>query len=469
MDISTAHKIYFIGIGGIGMSAAAGIAAEAGFEVSGSDSTQIYDPSKSVLDRFGINYHIGYAVSNIAEAEADIFVASAGEDEKNPEVAYVNEQGWRLYSFPELLHEIAKDKIRIVVAGTHGKSTTAGLLGHTLHDIDDSSFMTGAVLQSYNTNFQYGDGHYFIFEGDEYKALYDDPTPKFHYYKPDILVITNLEFDHPDIFSDLDEMKDEFRQLIANMPDDGLIIYNADDVNLAQLMHETEVASFGFSLEHPADFMADEIKYTADGTSFKVSRYVKSELKWSENYHTQLAGKINVYNSLAVIATLRALGFEHQAIQDTVETYLGVKRRFEKIGESSGGVVVYDDYAHHPTAIMETLAAARGRHPDSRIWAVFEPHTYSRTVATLDNLAVAFSAADEVLLAEIYPAREQKTEHSITGTQVVEQIKKYHEHVRLVADKSAASAILRSELKPHDVVVIMAVGNFNTLAQELAV
>lgn len=474
LDLENIKSIYFIGIGGVGMSAAAGVASQLGYEVRGSDSKAIYDPAKSVLDSNGIEYTVGYAVESISEQPADLYIASSGEGESNPEVAYLIEQGTPLHSLSELLGALAADKLRIVVAGTHGKSTTAGMLGKTLQEIDDSSFMTGAILQHENTNFHVGDGHYFVFEGDEYKALHDDPIPKMHQYKADILLLTNLEFDHPDIFSSLEEMQDEFRQLIAALPTDGVAVYNGDDISLAMLMHENNVGQVSFALNNAADFRATNLVASETGTTFDVAwTKIKPGTTQKtepiiETYNIHLFGEINVYNALGVIAMLRTLGFTEEQVQDGLSSYYGVKRRFELIGEKDG-VTVYDDYAHHPTAVLETLKAARTKYPDKKIWAVFEPHTYSRTAATLPELAVAFASADEVLLAEIYPARERKTDQSITGAQVVEEIAKHHEHVRLVADKEAALGLLKAELAPGDVVIVMAVGNFNLLAQELVV
>lgn len=468
LDLTDIKKIYFIGIGGVGMSAAAGIASQLGFEVAGSDSAELYDPARQVLESNGIEYVAGYARQNVESAQADLYIASSGEGQDNPEIAYLLEQGSPVHSLSELLAGLATEKLRIVVAGTHGKSTTAGMLGKTLQETDDSSFMTGAVLQHEDTNFHVGDGHYFVFEGDEYKALHDDPTPKFHQYHADILLLTNLEFDHPDIFSSLEEMQDEFRQLIANLPTDGLAVYNADDIALTQLMHETNIGQVSFALTNSADFRATNIVAGEGGTVFDVLWTKGKGEPLVENYQINLFGEMNVYNALGVIALLRTLGFTEEQVQDGISTYYGVKRRFELIGEKNG-ITIYDDYAHHPTAVSETLKAARAKYPGRKIWAVFEPHTYSRTAATLKELAIAFDAADEVLLAEIYPAREKKTETSISGQRVVAEINKHHQHVRLVANKEAALGLLKTELKPGDVVIVMAVGNFNLLAQDLVV
>lgn len=467
LNLENVQSIYFIGIGGVGMSAAAGIASQMGFTVSGSDSKALYDPAQSVLDSNNIEYATGYNAANIQAAKADIYVASSGEGMDNPEIAYLVEEKIQIYSFSELLAALSQDKIRAVVAGTHGKSTTAGLLGKILQGIDDSSYMTGAVLQHDETNFHVGQGNYFVFEGDEYKALYDDPTPKFHQYHADILLLTNLEFDHPDIFATFEEMQDEFRQLIASLPSDGLVIYNADSVALAQLMHESNAGQVSFALENKADFMATNIVSGPEGTTFDVAWRKGAAEPIIENYRINLFGEMNVYNALGVIALLRTLGFSEEQVQDGLATYYGVKRRFELIGLRQNNIPVYDDYAHHPTAVTETLKAARSKYPDAKIWAIFEPHTFSRTEATIEDLSRAFGPADEVLIAEIYPAREKKTETSITGNKVLAEIQKFHKHARLISSKDEALSILTAELSPNDVVIVMAVGNFNLLAHEL--
>lgn len=466
IDIKNIETIYFIGIGGIAMSATAGIAKDLGFHVLGSDAKSVYAPARDVLDRYDIEYFVGYDKQNIIDNPADIYVLSAGEDQNNPEVAYIIAQDLPYISFSELLYELSKEKLRIVVAGTHGKSTTAGLMGSMLKDIDDSSFMIGAVLQKEQTNFHKGDGHYFVFEGDEYKATFDDPTPKFHFYKPDILTLTNIEFDHPDVFSTLEEILDEFRELIRVMPADGLVIYNADDAHTSKLAFDTNVASLSFGIDHDADFRATEIEYNSQGTTFTVIDNNNPDHLKPEKYQIALPGKINIYNALACIATLRALGFSQELFADTLTSYTGVKRRFEIIG-TVNDITIIDDYAHHPTAVRETLEAARTKYPDARIWAIFEPHTFSRTKATLPELQQSFNKADRVLIAEIYPARESTNNPVIKSQEVVDAIKQNHGDVSYVSDKHEAFNLLRKESKPGDVIIVMAVGSFNKLAYEL--
>ena len=461
-------RIYFVGIGGIAMSGAANIAKHFGFDVTGSDSKEVYSPAKGVLDKSDIKYFKGYDADHIKNSKADLFVLSAGEDLQNPEVKFIIDKDLPHIGLAELLYYLAKGKLRIVVTGTHGKSTTTGLLGHLLKNLDDSSFMAGAVLQNYESNFYTGDGHYFVFEGDEYKEEFDNPTPKFHYYNPDILVLTNLEFDHPDLFPSLEALEQEFRLLIEKLPEDGLIVYNADDINISKLAHESNVSSIGFGIHNDADFKVEQIQYGSDFTTIEVinkfSKSVSSKLLGqTEQYKIQLPGQINVYNALACIAILRSLGFSQEQISLDLLSYQGVKRRFEVVGLKNG-VTIVDDYAHHPTAVKETLEAARLKFPKSKIWAIFEPHTFSRTKATFDGLVKSFDSADEVLISDIYPAREKKSDATITSEEVVKAIKG---KARLVHNKQEALNILKSELKASDTVIIMAVGDFNRLAYEL--
>jgi UDP-N-acetylmuramate--L-alanine ligase len=472
MNLETLKKIYFVGIGGIGMSAAAGLVKERGFEVTGSDSGKVYSPSLDVLESSDIDFEAGYSEENIKQSDADIFILSAGEDESNPEVKYIVDHKLEYYSYPELLYEMAKEQLRIVVTGTHGKSTTSGFLGYTLKNIDDSSFLTGAVLQNTLSNFHAGSGHYFVFEGDEYKALYNDPTPKFHLYKPDMLVLTNLEFDHPDVFTSLDHIKAEFDQLIINLPEDGLIIYNADNVYLSDVVYKSEVAKFSFGIHNPADYKAENIVYSGTRAEFDVVDSTNPELK-TEHYNISLPGEINVYNALACIASLRSLGFSQELIAPVLEDYKGLKRRFEVVSNSRD-ITVIDDYAHHPTAIKQTLAAAKNAFPGKKIWTVFEPHTFSRTEALLPELAESFGDADKVLISEIYPAREKLRPENIISEAIIKAIRdrdpkfKNPDSITKVENKAAALKILQTGLQPGDVVIVMAVGNFNELAYDIA-
>ncbi|PIR96539.1 MAG: UDP-N-acetylmuramate--L-alanine ligase, partial [Candidatus Doudnabacteria bacterium CG10_big_fil_rev_8_21_14_0_10_42_18] len=471
------QSVYFVGIGGIAMSAVAAIAKQSGLKVLGSDSKEAYSPSLGVLENNKIEYFKGYETDNIKKNAADLYVISAGEDLANPEVKYIYKNDLPHAGFPEFLYVLAREKLRMVVTGTHGKSTTSAILGHLLKNIDESSFLTGAVLQEVNSNFYLGNGHYFVFEGDEYKNEFDDPTPKFQYYKPDILILTNLEYDHPDLFESFEDLKKEFELLIANLPPDSLLVYNADDANLVKLAQNTEVAKVSFAIDNEADYRAVNIEYGREYTTLDIENKFSKDLPTralglTEQYKIQLPGKLYAYDALAALATLRTLGFSREQILLNLLSFKGLKRRFEVIGVKNN-ITIIDDYAHHPTAVKATLEAARVRYPRSKIWAVFEPHTFSRTEATIKDLAIAFGSADEILISEIYPAREKSKDFSVTSQKVADAIKKHntlykiHNTVRKVENKNQALKLLQDEMEEGDVVIIMAVGNFNKLGYEV--
>ncbi len=436
MNLEKVKKIYFIGIGGIGMSALAGIAKAKGFLVSGSDSSDVYDPSKAVLDKYGISYHIGFELKNIADfnlSPDDLVVVGAAIDLENPELKYAKENNLRMTGYPELLEVLVSDKRRIVVVGTHGKGTTSGLIAFVLKELEDSGFFVGAVLTDLQTNFHYGSGPNFVIEGDEYRSGIDDPKPKFAYYKPDLLLVNNIEFDHPDIYKDLEAFKAPFKSLVSEMKEDSIIVYNADDINVLDVVSKSVAKKIPFSL--------------------------------SEQKNYKLPGKAYAYDYLAAKTTLEALGFDFKQFEKYFLEYTGVKRRYELIYENS--ITVIDDYAHHPTAVRETLEATKQKYPQKRIVCFFEPHTYSRTKETLADLEKAFNSADLVYIAEVYPAREQKLPSSISGQDVVRAVSRHQQNVFYVSDKRDALDKYRKEKKDGDVVIVMAVGSFNTLVYDL--
>ncbi len=429
IDIKKIKKIYFVGIGGIGMSAAAGIAAAQGFEVSGSDSKDIYDPSKSVLDKAGIKYFIGYDQGNFTGA--DLVVATAAEDFGNPEIAKASALAVPVIGYPELLAELAAQKKQIVVVGTHGKGTTSGLIGYALKNLEDSGFFIGAVLTDLNTNFYWGRGPNFVIEGDEYKSEANNLTAKFMYYDPDILLINNIEFDHPDIYAGISEFKKPFADLVRKLKPNATVVYNQDDSNAVEIANLFAGKKIGFTARPDPEF--------------------------------KLPGLAYAYDYSGALCVLQQLGYEYDQLKKIVSQYSGVKRRYEIVYDRD--ITIIDDYAHHPTAVKQTLEATREKYPKRRIVCFFEPHTYSRTKATLKQLAASFGSADLVYIAEVYPAREIKGNNSITGMDVVSEIAENGQHAVYVADKQ--DALAKYIAQAGDVVIVMAVGSFNTLVYDL--
>ena len=453
LDLSAVKKIYFIGIGGIGMSAVAGLCAARGFEVSGSDSRDVYDPGKGVLDHWGIKYAVGYAAENFFGA--DLAVVSAAIDAENPELLKVRQSGVPITSYAELLGVLTQNRRRVVVTGTHGKGSTSGLLGFVLKDLNDSSFFVGGVLKQLGTNFYSGSGPEFVLEGDEYRSGPDDPAPKFMHYYPDVLLLNNLELDHPDIYPDLAALKKVFAELVQNMPAAGIVVYNADDANATELAALANCRVFGFGFENKnAQLRGDFPTLDSNGEFTGRAEFGTTELIFKSIF----PGKLYGYNNLAAIAVLLCLGYKPEQFLDFVEKYQGLKRRFEISSEH--GIVLIDDYAHHPTAVLRTLEAARQKYPDQRLIAVFEPHTFSRTREILPQLAKAFGPADLVLISEVYPAREQKLPDSVSGEMVARETAKNHPNVRFVAGQAVAQAELKKLARPGDVVVVMSVSPY---------
>ena len=462
--------LYFIGIGGIGMSAAAGIARSLGVTVGGSDAKDVYDPSKHVLDEHGIEYSVGYARENFekfcaAHGKPDLAVVTAALDQTNPEIAYALEQGIAVASYPQVLGELLGGYQRVVVAGTHGKGTTSGLISYVLKEVEDDSFFVGGVLNDLSTNFSMGKGSRIVLEGDEYISSAFDRQPKFMYYRPDTLLINNLEFDHPDVYPTLEDVKAAFGKLVATLPSTGTLVYNADDANASSVAAGFSGKKIAFGFEAGAAFLGGKLRVehgvfylpvSYEGRSFEIA--------------SQLPGSLYAYDNLAAAAVLVSLGISPEKFLPYFAEYRGIERRYQIV--SDGDITVIDDYAHHATAVAATLAATRQKYPGRRVLCVFEPHTYSRTRETIDLLATAFRNADVTYIAEVYPAREQKLPTSITGHDVIARILEANpatepSRIRYVADRSDAIAQLKQEMKPGDVVIVMAVGSFNTLVHDI--
>lgn len=462
-------KLYFIGIGGIGMSAIAGIAVANGWEVKGSDSLEIYEPSKGVLERFKILYAQGYSQKNIEGCfegnNPELVVVTPAVNRDNPEVRFAIENNLKIISYPEALNLVIGDQRQIVVVGTHGKGTTSGLISFALKTLHDSSFFVGGVLIDYNSNFYWGKGPDITIEGDEYISSAFDQRPKFIQYKPSILLINNIEFDHPDIYPTLEDVKNAFKLLVKNLDPSAIIVYNADDQNVIEVVKDSSCKKVGFGFK-AGDYQAGPAQLLPD-SSFDIPVYDATH-KQIFSMRTQFPGELYAYDFLAAFSTLLNAYPETdlEQLQEIFASFHGIRRRYE-ITSAANGIIIIDDYAHHPTAVRKTIEATRAKFPKNRIICFFEPHTYSRTKETLAELATSFASADQVYIAEVYSAREQRLPSSISGAEVVAAIKPNQANTHLVATKSAALNEYMKICQPGDVILIMAVGSFNLLADDI--
>jgi UDP-N-acetylmuramate--alanine ligase len=430
--------IHLIGIGGTGLSAIARLLKESGNTVTGSDM----QPSSFVDDlrKIGIPVFIGHKAEQIENAE--LVVRSSAIPDKNPEVIAARAAGIPVYKRSDFLGSLMEDKIGIAVAGTHGKTSTTAMIAWTLTELDqDPSFIVGSTINGMGVNAHFGQGKTFVIEADEYDRM-------FLGLKPTIGIVTNLEHDHPDIYPTAESFRAAFVNFIHLLPADGAFVYCADDAGATDLVKDARVEAIGYSLEN-----ANAKPNTSGGFDFTFEHLNLKTLK-RVNVSLQVPGKHNVWNALAVMTVIAELGLSLDQAAEALGRFTGTGRRFELVGEQNG-VHVYDDYAHHPTEIRATLAAARARHPQAGIWAVWQPHTYSRTQLLFDEFAQAFGDADHVIATEIYKSREP--EQDFSSAQVVDAMD--HPSAHFIAALDDVSAYLLENLKANDVLLVLSAGD----------
>lgn len=452
--------IHLMGICGSGMAALAGMLQQSGYRVTGSDN-QVYPPMSDFLAELGIPICIGYGPDNLSPAP-DLVIVGNVITRKNHEAIALGEKGLPYLSFPQALsHFFIKSRTSLVIAGTHGKTTTCSLLAAALHSAGlDPTFMIGGIVQEFGTNFRLGKGKCFVAEGDEYDTAFFDKESKFLHYRPQVAVITSIEFDHADIFADIDAIKRSFRNFVALLPADGLLIANLADENVAEIAAEAPCAVQGYGLDPAFTWAARDISINSGLTGFNIS---KNGTFWS-SMSVGLAGEHNCLNSLAVCAIMDHLGVAAPEIEKGLRSFGGVKRRQEVRGVERG-VTVIDDFAHHPTAVKETLAALKSGYRDRRLIAVFEPRTNSSRRAIFQTDYVnAFDAADMVLLREPTPIDGLRADELFSSSKLAADLVNSRQ---LAAESFPATddilARLHDVLKEGDVVAILSNGGFDDI------
>ena len=452
LDLASKSHVYLVGIGGIGLSAIARVLLAQGHRVSGSDmrASAITD----ALAGEGITVHIGHDAGHLPVG-ADLVIVSSAVPADNPEVVAAQQRGIPVVKRAEVLGAMMAGKVGIAVAGTHGKTTITALIAFTLMRTGrDPTFIVGGVLHDLHTNARAGKGPYFVVEADEY-----DYT--FLGLRPQIAVVTNIEMDHPDCYPTLKSMVEAFRRFLALVPPDGCAIGCGDDEGVGGLLGELEgTRRITYGLGGGMDWQATNIRANPSGGSDFLVRHEGRDFG---RFSIRLSGIHNVQNVLAVLAVAHHLGLDQEAVRGALAEFRGTGRRFEHKGTASG-VTVIDDYAHHPTQIRATLAAARTCFPQSAIWAVFQPHTYSRTKALLDEYATSFGDADHVIVTAIYPARE----HDTLGVSAADLVARMsHSDARLITELGAVTDYLVAHVQPGDVVITLGAGDGYLVGEEL--
>ncbi|MCD6291681.1 MAG: UDP-N-acetylmuramate--L-alanine ligase [Anaerolineae bacterium] len=439
--------IHLIGIGGTGLSAIATVLLERGYRVSGSDlsRTRVTD----ALAKAGARVFIGQAAGQ--ERGADLVLISSAVPPNNPELQSALSSGIPVVKRAQFLGPLMRGRTVIAIAGTHGKTTTTAMIATTLTAAGrDPSFIIGGILPGMERNAHAGHGTDFVVEADEYDRM-------FLALSPDVAIVTNVEWDHVDCYPTPDDFAGAFQSFVDRLPDDGLLIACADDPRARQLGERRRrmgkpTALYGL----------------ADGASWQARNLVVNEMGgtdcevWHDDeqiatLHLQIPGRHNVLNALAALAAADHLGVHPKNGATNLNNFAGVRRRFEVKGIVHG-IIVVDDYAHHPSEVRATLSAARQRYPDRVLWAVFQPHTYSRTRALLQAFAGCFAQADHVLVTDIYAAREHET-LGVDASQLAERIGRQHPDARYVGGLDDVVRVLLQGLRPGDVLLTLGAGD----------
>jgi UDP-N-acetylmuramate: L-alanyl-gamma-D-glutamyl-meso-diaminopimelate ligase len=451
-------SVHFTGIGGTAMAAAAAAMLDKGFQVTGSDQN-VYEPTASFLAAKKITVMNGYDERNLAH-KPDLVVIGNAVSRGNPEAEFVLDHKLRYGSLPELLREFfIRGKRSLVVAGTHGKTTTTSLLAWVFeHNGFNPSYLIGGIPNNFSQGARFTDSEWFIIEGDEYDTAFFDKRSKFIHYQPEIAIVNNLEFDHADIFDNLEAVKKTFSQFIRLVPRNGLLLGNGDDANLASLLNVTHcpVKQFGLG-EHNA-VQAFNLRFGPTATEFEIPSF---------KFHLNLVGELNVRNALAVIAAAKHSGLSNKQIQSAFDTFKGIKRRMEIKG-IAGGVTVIDDFGHHPTAIRETLRALRIKYPREKICAVFEPRTNTtRRNVFQEELAASFTDANSVVVAEVARLEQLAPGERLDPKKLMQQIAAGGKTAAYLPDADAIVSHIAQNVQGGDVVVVFSNGGFGGIHGKL--
>ncbi len=445
------------------MGAFAGMLKERGYRVTGSDQ-DVYPPMSTHLASMGIEIRKGYSPSNLDDGP-DLVVIGNAIRADNPEARAAIERNIRCLSFPAALSELfLEGRHSIVVAGTHGKTTTSSILAWVLERAGLSpGFLIGGILKNFGTGCQVGKGKYFVVEGDEYDTAFFDKGPKFLHYQPKTAIITSVEFDHGDIYRDLEHVKSAFSRFLSIIPPEGLALACSDYPHLMELLPGAgcPVETYGFS--RGALWSARNIRFSSRGSSFRVMR--GAGLYGS--FEIPLPGRQNIQNTLAVIAVAHRLGINIETVRSALAEFQGIKRRQEIFAEVNG-ITLIDDFAHHPTKVRETVLAIRKKYPGRRLWTVFEPRTNtSRRNYFQKEYLSSFEGADLVVLAGIFHPDQIDRDMRLDPGLLAEGLFRPGREAFYIPGTDDIVSFLASEARPGDVILIMSNGGFDGIYEKL--
>lgn len=461
-----AKHIHMIGIGGSAMSPLAGMLRERGYRVTGSDAG-VYPPASTFLDSKGIQYATAFDPGHLTPAP-DLTIVGNAISRGNAEVEELLDRKLPYRSLPEILEEeFLPGKHSIVVSGTHGKTTTTAMLAWLFHVANKRpNFLVGGIAENFGQAYGLGGGEDFILEGDEYDSAYWDKAAKFFHYHPDDLIITSLEFDHADIYADFDMYQLAFRRLVNLVPRCGRVVVWGDPeageaLSNAAAKAFCPVIRYGFHASN--DWVASNVQSDGDTMTFQVT--YKGE-PYAE-MRLSATGRHNVLNALAAVIVAQGRGIRRESLQEALSTFRSVKRRMDVKGEVDG-ILIVDDFAHHPTAVKATIEAARLRWPSKRLWAVLEPRSNSmRRKVFQDALPQSLALGDKVLLGSVHRAGQLSDQQRLDPEAVAAGVRKLGKDARVLPGADAIADLLAAEAKPGDLLLIMSNGSFDGLCEKL--
>lgn len=457
-------KVHFVGIGGIGISAIAKLLKIAGKEVSGSDVQN--SPICYRLKRSGIKIFMGHSEKNI-ENDTDLVIYSPAILDDNIELKKAKSSGINIINYPQALGIIFNDKNGIAICGTHGKSTTTAMIGLLLDDAKlDPSIVIGSIIPRYNSNLKIGNSEYFVAEACEYKR-------SFLNLKPKIIILNNIELDHTDYYTNIDDIKNAFNEFVDNLSNEGILICNGDDSNVKNLsskmrLHHPELEIIYFGQNKENDLYISNIRFETGFSKYNVF-YLGEYLG---EFCIRVPGLFNIYNSLAAISLGIVLGIPIETIKKSLSNYSGIWRRFEIKGMYKKALVV-SDYAHHPTAVKATIKGAKKFYPERRIFVVFQPHQYNRVKKLYNSFLECFYDADIVVITEIFGVigRESKEDQNLSSLHIIEDIIrkdiKLSGKIFYAKDSKRVRELIDEKIQDGDVLLFMTAGDMYKLAETL--
>lgn len=464
-QLSHYKRVHMIGIKGAGMTALAELLLRRGAQVSGSDTDEVFF-TDSILEKLGIAVNQSFDTKNIGGDVDLVIYSTAYTKEKNEELAGAYSLGVPVQSYPEALGALTREKVTLAVCGTHGKTTTSALLADTLaYYGKDPSAIVGSRIMSWGGNALSGQGDHLVIEADEYQN-------KLAHYDPFAVILTSIDFDHPDFFEDMASYERAFADFVARIPAHGILIYCADSAPVVRVVASARCRTISYGVLPGAQFQVTEyaplpMNFVAEKEVLRQTFSVVHQNEVLGTYRLQLAGVHNALNATAVLALLVTLGQDPGRITGAFERFSGTERRFEYIGERHGALL-YDDYAHHPEEIKVTLRAFRDLYPDKKLTAIFHPHTFTRTKALLTEFAQSFDDADEVRILDIYgSAREEQG--GVSSSDLISRINQFFPgKASAVIDAKQLIGELEKTMGHQDVIITLGAGNVWEISHALA-